>query len=112
MDVHGVVRGEKLESSRRLLLELRGSGFDRGLLAADDAVGLGGALVDLVAAGDEDRRKVLAAEADVVGLLRGGDDEVHAAGLVADLDAQRGGDVEPAVGVHAEAFGIDDAVIS
>ena len=69
-------------------------------------MGLGGAFVDLVAAGDEEFSKVLAAEADVVGLLRGGDDEVHTPGLVADLDAECGGDVEPAIGVDTHALAV------
>ena len=37
--------------------------------------------------------------------VRRGDDAVHAAGLVADLDAHPRGDVEPAVAVDSHAVG-------
>lgn len=104
MDLWGMAREQEIRASlHRLLLQLRCGRLDRCHLAADVAVGFGGAFVDFVAAGDEEFAEVLAAEADVVRLLRSGDYEVHSASLIADLNAARGGDVETACCVHAEA---------
>ena len=89
--------------------KLRRGWFDRRLLAADDAFGLRGAFVDRVAAGDEQLAEVFAAEAEVVSRFGCGNDEVHASSLIADLDAERGGDVEPAIGVDKEIGHASDA---
>ena len=80
-------------------------------LANDVAVGFGGAPVDHVAAGDEQLAEILATGADIVRRLRRGDDEIHAPCLIEHLDAERGGDIEPAVGVHAEAAHLQDPEI-
>lgn len=85
-----------------LRLQLWCGRFDRCLLAADDAMDFRWALIDRVSAGDEELAEVFATEADILGRLRRGDDEVHPACLIADLDAERGGDVETALGVNAE----------
>lgn len=85
------------------LLEFGRRGFDGGLLAADDTAYLHGAFVDRVATGDEEFAQVLAAETDISGRFRGGDDEVDSSGLVADLDAESGSHIEAAVGIHTEA---------
>jgi len=61
------------------------------------------AFVDRVSAGNEKLAEVLAAEADILGRLRRGDDEVDPARLIANLDAEGGGDIEAAFAVHAEA---------
>ena len=84
-------------------LQLWSRGLDGGHLAADVAVGFGLAFVDGVSAGDEKLAEVFPTKADVKGLLGRGDDEVYAACLIKDLDAEGSGDVEPAVGVYAKA---------
>ena len=54
-----------------LLSKLRRGRLDRSHLTADDAVGLGGAFVDLVAASDEEFAKVLAASrTPMLGVLK------------------------------------------
>ena len=87
--------------------KLRRRRLDGSHLAADVAFRFRRAFVDRVTARDKELAKVLAAKADVVRLLGSRDDEVHAARLVEDLDAKRGGDVEPAVGVNAETTDAD-----
>src|SRR5207302_2810718 len=55
------------------------------------------ALVDAVATGGEEGVKVFAAEAKIGDLAVGRrDDAIHAARLVADLDADAAGDIKPA----------------
>lgn len=62
--------------------------------------------IDLVVAGGIQRIEILATEDEVGDAAVGGrDDRVHAAGLVADLDAEACGDVEIAVAVDLEAVG-------
>ena len=59
-----------------------------------------------IAAGGEERLKIRTAEAEVGDLAVGrGDDAVHAARLVADLDAHPRRDVEAAVAIDADAVG-------
>src|SRR5262249_43829982 len=61
--------------------------------------------VDLVAAGREQDIEVLAAEREVRDpSVGGGKDRVDPAGLVADLDAEPRGGVEPSVAVDADAI--------
>ncbi len=62
--------------------------------------------VNSVAAGGVKDVHPRTAEAKVgwmAGSSRHGDDEVHAAGLIADLDSQFAGDVQPAFAVHGHS---------
>ena len=86
--------------------ELRRRRFDRSHLTADDAVGFGRALVDvrsvmLIFASDEKLAENFSTKTNILWLSWRRDEEVHTSCLVADLNAQRGSDVEPAVGIHA-----------
>ena len=87
-----------------------GAGLMGGLLAADDAFGLrrsfvGVCLETFVPASNEQLAEVFAAEAEVFRLMRCRDDEVHTSCLIANLNAKRGRNIEPAVSIHAHRIG-------
>ena len=102
------------EARRRTHLQLRRRGLNRGHLAADVAVGLSGAFVDLVATGDEEFAEVFAAEADIADIETGicmkriwfarrhGYNEVHPSCLIADLQPGGSREVNPAIRVHTQ----------
>ena len=80
-----------------------------GLIGASYSVGpltLAFRLVNAVRACGEQGLKSGAAEAEVGDLtVGGGDDAIHPPGLITDLDAHPGCDVEPAVTIDANAVG-------
>ena len=61
---------------------------------------------NLFVAGNKECIKLLAAKTQVRAFpVWGGDDAVHSAGLIADLDAHARGDIEPTVAIDAQAIG-------
>jgi hypothetical protein len=66
----------------------------------------GGALIDFVAARDEEFTEVFATEADIMGNRWRGDDEVHSTGLVTYLDSKSGSHIKPTVSVNTKTAGL------
>src|SRR5215475_4571716 len=65
------------------------------------------ALVDLVAAGGEERIAVFAAESQIRdSAVRSRNNRVHSPGLVANLNAHPRSDIKPPVAIHAHAIGL------